>query len=351
MRNKQDKQGAPGPHQKSHFFCVAPMMDWTDRHDRFFLRLITRHARLYTEMVTADAIRHGDKNRLLDFNAQEHPIALQLGGSDPAGLAEAAKIGEDWGYDEINLNVGCPSDRVKSGQFGACLMQTPDLVAECMAAMGDAVHVPVTVKCRIGVDDQKPEEALFTLVEKCAAAGVSHFIVHARMAWLEGLSPKQNRDIPPLDYDLVYALKKAHPQLTLVINGGIEDLPSSHAHLAHVDGVMLGRAAYKNPYLLAQVDAQFFDDKSVVRTRHEIVEELIPYAENLVQQGVPLHALTRHLMGLYQGQPGGRQWRRYLSENGPGNHTQARVLREALDVVQACEHKQAEYRAAAEVPA
>jgi len=327
-------------------FCVAPMMDWTDRHDRFFLRLITRHARLYTEMVTADAIRHGDRNRLLDFNVEEHPLALQLGGSDPNALCEAAKIGEDWGYDEINLNVGCPSDRVQSGQFGACLMQTPDLVAECMAAMGHVVDVPVTVKCRIGVDEQDPHEALFTLVEKCADAGVSQFIVHARKAWLDGLSAKQNREIPPLDYQLVYELKKTHPQLTIVINGGIENLPDAQSHLDHVDGVMLGRAAYKNPYLMATVDQQFFADARAKPSRHEIVEQLIPYAEKLVASGVPLHALTRHLMGLYQGQIGGRQWRRYLSENAPGNDSSASVLAAALDVVRGCERKQADHQAA-----
>lgn len=332
--------------QADFTFCVAPMMDWTDRHDRFFLRLISRHARLYTEMVTADAIRHGDRHRLLDFNAEEHPLALQLGGSDPAALCEAAKIGEDWGYDEINLNVGCPSDRVQSGQFGACLMQTPDLVADCMAAMANTVNVPVTVKCRIGVDAQDPHDALFALVDKCVEAGVSQFIVHARKAWLDGLSAKQNREIPPLDYQLVYALKKAYPQLTIVINGGIENLPAAQAHLDHVDGVMLGRAAYKNPYLMADVDRLFYGDERAMPSRHEIVEQLIPYAEKLVANGVPLHALTRHLMGLYQGQIGGRQWRRYLSENAPGNNASASVLRAALNVVRDCEQKQADHQAA-----
>lgn len=324
------------------------MMDWTDRHDRFFLRLISRHARLYTEMVTSDAIRHGDRARLLDFNAQEHPLALQLGGSDPQGLAEAARIGEEWGYDEINLNVGCPSDRVQSGQFGACLMKTPALVAECVAAMSAVVDIPVTVKCRIGVDEQEPTEALPDLVAQCAAAGVRHFIVHARMAWLEGLSPKQNRDVPPLDYALVYQLKKAHPELTIVINGGIEDMAQVDAHLNHVDGVMLGRAAYKTPYLLADVDRRFFGDERPALSRHEIVELLIPYAEQLVAKGTPLHALTRHLMGLYQGQPGGRQWRRYLSENAPGNASNAAVLRAALEVVQGQEQRQATYAAQSE---
>jgi tRNA-dihydrouridine synthase A len=311
-------------------FSVAPMMDWTDRHDRFFLRLMSKRARLYTEMVTADAIRHGDRAKLLDFNAEEHPLALQLGGSDPQALAEAAKIGEDWGYDEINLNVGCPSDRVQSGQFGACLMQEPDLVADCMAAMRDAVSIPVTVKSRIGVDEQDPNEALFALVEKCKKAGVVHFIVHARKAWLEGLSPKENRDVPPLDYELVYDLKRADPELLISINGGIETLEESAAHLTQVDGVMLGRAPYKNPYLMASVDADLFGDKTPAPTREEIVHALIPYAEKLVANGTPLHALTRHVMGLFQGMPGGRLWRRHLSENAPKRGDDASVLREAL---------------------
>ena len=314
-------------------FSVAPMMDWTDRHDRFFLRLLSRRARLYTEMVTANAIRFGERAKLLDFNAEEHPLALQLGGSEPDALAEAAKIGEDWGYDEINLNVGCPSDRVQSGSFGACLMQEPDLVADCMAAMRDAVTIPVTVKSRIGVDDQDPEDALFMLVEKCKSAGVTHFIVHARKAWLEGLSPKENRDIPPLDYDLVYRLKAANPELLISINGGIETLEESTAHLERVDGVMLGRAAYKNPYLLAGVDGALFGDTTPPPSREEIVDKLIPYAERLVAQGTPLHALTRHVMGLYQGQAGGRLWRRHLSENAPKRGDDPRVLQEALDVV------------------
>ena len=314
-------------------FSVAPMMDWTDRHDRFFLRLLSRRARLYTEMVTANAIRFGERAKLLDFNAEEHPLALQLGGSEPDALAEAAKIGEDWGYDEINLNVGCPSDRVQSGSFGACLMQEPDLVADCMAAMRDAVTIPVTVKSRIGVDAQDPEEALFTLVEKCKSAGVAHFIVHARKAWLEGLSPKENRDIPPLDYELVYRLKGANPELLISINGGIETLEESTAHLERVDGVMLGRAAYKNPYLLAGVDGALFGDTTPPPSREEIVDKLIPYAERLVAQGTPLHALTRHVMGLYQGQAGGRLWRRHLSENAPKRGDDPGVLQEALDVV------------------
>jgi tRNA-dihydrouridine synthase A len=314
----------------SHKFSVAPMMDWTDRHDRYFLRLLSRHARLYTEMVTANAIRHGDRDHLLAFNGEEHPVALQLGGSEPDALAEAAKIGAAYGYDEINLNVGCPSDRVQSGRFGACLMLEPQLVADCVAAMALAVDIPVTVKCRIGVDDQDPEEALFSLVEKSAAQGCQIFIIHARKAWLDGLSPKQNRDIPPLDYELVYRLKRAMPGLTIVLNGGIDKLTAAQAHLQHVDGVMLGRAAYKTPYMLAEVDRLFFDDATPPKTREDILDALIPYAEKLVANNVPLHALTRHLMGLYQAQPGGRLFRRYLSEQAPRDGASADVLRNAL---------------------
>jgi tRNA-dihydrouridine synthase A len=310
------------------------MMDWTDRHDRFFLRLITRHTRLYTEMVTADAIRFGDCARLLDFDAAEHPLALQLGGSDPTTLAEAAKIGEDWGYDEINLNVGCPSDRVQSGAFGACLMREPDLVARCMAAMRAAVNIPVSVKCRIGVDDQDPETALPELVSACREAGVGVFIIHARKAWLEGLSPKENREIPPLDYPLVYTLKQQFPDLSIVMNGGIETLDQAQNHLTRLDGVMVGRAAYKTPYFLADVDRLIFGASEAPLSRDDIVERLIPYAEKLVAQNTPLHALTRHLMGLYQGCPGGRLWRRYLSENAVGANVSATVLRDALNVVQ-----------------
>ncbi|MGB1107496.1 MAG: tRNA dihydrouridine(20/20a) synthase DusA [Parvibaculales bacterium] len=315
-------------------FSVAPMMDWTDRHDRYFMRLMSKRARLYTEMVTADAVRFGDRDKLLAFNIEEHPLALQLGGSDPQALTEAAKIGEDYGYDEINLNVGCPSDRVQSGQFGACLMQEPDLVADCVAAMAAAVKLPVTVKSRIGVDDQEPHEALFTLVEKCKSVGISHFIVHARKAWLDGLSPKENRDIPPLDYGLVYQLKQAHPDLLISINGGIETLGDCETHLAKTDGVMLGRAPYKNPYLLASVDAQLFGDADTAPSREEVVKQLIPYAEKLVANGTPLHALTRHVMGLFQGLPGGRLWRRHLSENAPRRGDDPQILREALVLVE-----------------
>ena len=316
-------------------FCVAPMMDWTDRHDRYFLRLISKKARLYTEMITADAIIHGDKDRLLRFHAAEHPLALQLGGSDPEKLAIAARVGLDYGYDEINLNVGCPSDRVQSGRFGACLMEEPDLVAACIAAMREAVSdaLPVTVKCRIGVDDQEPEKALFELVEKTKQAGCRVFIVHARKAWLQGLSPKQNRDIPPLDYELVYRLKQQHPDLLIVINGGIDTLAAAQSHLDHVDGVMLGRAAYKTPYILSEVDQLFYGATHAAVAREDIVSQLIPYAQDLLADGTPLHALTRHLMGLYQAQPGGRIWRRHLSENAPKNKAGIEVLHEGLDIM------------------
>ena len=315
---------------QNYRFCVAPMMDWTDRYDRFFLRLMSRHARLYTEMVTADAILHGDKKRLLDFNVAEHPLALQLGGSHPHKLAQAAHIGADWGYDEINFNVGCPSDRVQNGRFGACLMSEPDLVADCLAAMRHAVDIPVTMKCRIGVDEQTPQDALFTLVEKTAAIGIEQISVHARKAWLQGLSPKQNRDIPPLDYPLVYRLKKQFPNLIIVLNGGLATLADALAQLPKVDGVMLGRAAYKTPYIMAQIDHLFFGCEQDIITRHQVVEQLIPYAEKMIANGTPLHALTRHLMGLYSGCAGGRQWRRFLSENAPPRGDDPRVLVEAL---------------------
>ncbi len=288
------------------------MMDWTDRHCRAFHRTFTRRALLYTEMVTAPAVLHGDRDRLLGFDAVEHPVALQLGGSDPGQLAQAARIGQDYGYDEINLNVGCPSDRVQSGRFGACLMLEPQLVAECMAAMIAAVAVPVTLKCRIGVDDQAPEQSLFTLVDACAAAGVTTVAVHARKAWLQGLSPKENRDIPPLDYPLVYRLKRERPDLTILINGGVADLDQAEAHLAHVDGTMLGRAAYHNPDLLGAVDARIFGEGQLVQPA-EAVEAYRPYLAARLAEGVHLPAMTRHMLGLFAGKPGARAWRRVLT--------------------------------------
>jgi tRNA-dihydrouridine synthase A len=293
-------------------FSVAPMMDWTDRHCRVLHRGLTSRAMLYTEMLTTGAILHGDRRRLLAFDAVEHPVALQLGGSEPADLVAAARIGEAEGYDEINLNVGCPSDRVQSGRFGACLMREPELVAECMAAMGAAVQVPVTVKCRIAVDDQDPQESLFRLVDLCAAAGVRHFVVHARKALLQGLSPKENRDVPPLDYPLVWRLKAERPQLTIVINGGIGSLEAAEQHLAHVDGVMLGRAAYHTPGLLGEADARLFGEGEVV-TPAQAVARYQPYMARELAAGTHLAAMTRHMLGLFHGAPGARTWRRILT--------------------------------------
>ncbi len=307
------------------------MMDWTDRHCRVLHRTLTRRARLYTEMVTASAVLHGDRERLLGFSEVEHPVALQLGGSEPAALAEAARIGEDFGYDEINLNVGCPSDRVQSGRFGACLMREPGLVAECMAAMITAVRLPVTLKCRIGVDEQAPEESLFTLVDACAGAGVRHVAVHARKAWLKGLSPKENRDVPPLDYALVYRLKRERPALEVVLNGGVPDLDSARRHLAHVDGVMLGRAAYHDPSLLGQVDRLMYGEDGDVGSL-QAVEAYRPYMAEQLARGVPINAMTRHMLGLFAGQPGARTWRRVLT-TGAGRGGGLEVLDAALEAV------------------
>jgi tRNA-dihydrouridine synthase A len=299
----------------SYRLCVAPMMDWTDRHCRRLHRALTRRARLYTEMLTAEAVIHGERARLLAFDPAEHPVALQLGGAEPAKLADAARIGEDFGYDEINLNVGCPSDRVQSGRFGACLMAEPALVADCMAAIGSAVTIPATVKCRIGVDDQDPEAALFALVDACAAAGVAVFVVHARKAWLKGLSPKENREIPPLDYPLVYRLKRERPGLTVVINGGVGSLDAAEAHLAHVDGVMLGRAAYHEPGLLGAVDRRLFGEGADVAPEAAVARYL-PYVRAELARGTHLAAMTRHMLGLFHGRPGARAWRRILTVEG-----------------------------------
>ncbi len=314
---------------------IAPMMDWTDRHDRYFLRLITRRTRLYTEMVTTGAVIHGDRDHLLGFDVSEHPVALQLGGSDPGDLARAAAIGADRGYDEINLNVGCPSDRVQSGRFGACLMAEPDLVADCVAAMRAAVTIPVTVKHRIGIDRQDSYDELVQFVGTVAAAGCGVFIVHARKAWLQGLSPKQNREVPPLDYAVVHRLKADFPELAFVINGGIQNLDAAGNQLQRVDGVMLGRAAYQNPYLLAQVDRRFFGDSHPVPSRHQVVAELLPYIERHLQSGGKLKHVTRHILGLFQGCPGARAWRRQLSEQAYRDGAGPEVVRDALDRVQA----------------
>jgi tRNA-dihydrouridine synthase A len=308
------------------------MMDWTDRHCRAFHRTLTQRALLYTEMVTAQAVLHGDRTRLLGFDPVEHPVALQLGGSDPVLLSQAARIGAELGYDEINLNVGCPSDRVQSGRFGACLMLEPQLVAECMSQMRAAVPVPVTLKCRIGVDDQDPEQSLFTLVDACATAGVTTIAVHARKAWLQGLSPKENRDIPPLDYPLVYRLKRERPELTIVINGGIADLDQAEAHLQYVDGVMLGRAAYHDPGLLGAVDARIFGGGGHVAAA-EAVEAYRPYLAARLAEGVPLAAMTRHMLGLFAGRPGARAWRRVLTTGAVKPGAGLEVLDRALDEI------------------
>jgi tRNA-dihydrouridine synthase A len=309
------------------------MMDWSDRHCRAFHRTLSRRALLYTEMITAVAILRGDRRRLLGYDTSEHPVALQLGGSDPRELAEAARIGEDFGYDEINLNVGCPSDRVQSGRFGACLMREPELVAECMAAIGEAVRTPATVKCRIGVDDQEPEESLYRLVDLCAEAGVTTFAVHARKAWLEGLSPKENRDIPPLDYDLVRRLKADRPTLTIVLNGGIETMEAAIKHLDWADGVMLGRAAYHSPGLLGAVDARVFGEGEMV-DGFEAVERYRPYLKARLSEGVPLHAMTRHMLGLFSGAPGARAWRRILTVDSVRRDAGMEVLDRALSALQ-----------------
>jgi tRNA-dihydrouridine synthase A len=313
-----------------HRFSVAPMMDWTDRHCRVFHRQLTRRARLYTEMLTTGAIIHGDRARLLGFDAIEHPVALQLGGSDPGDLATAAKIGEAFGYDEINLNVGCPSDRVKDGRFGACLMAEPKLVAACVDAMKRAVRIPVTVKCRIGIDEQDPEVALDTLARDVVAAGSDALIVHARKAWLDGLSPKQNRDIPPLDYGRVYRLKQALPDLPVIINGGVGSLAEAKAHLTEVDGVMLGRVAYQEPWRLLTVDPDIFGEAAPHATMKHAFEAMMPYIERELARGTRLHAITRHFVGAYHGVPGARAFRRHLAENGvkPGAGTD--VLRDAI---------------------
>lgn len=314
-------------------FSVAPMMDWTDRHCRVFHRLMSRRARLYTEMLTTGAIIHGDRARLLGFDASEHPVALQLGGSDPRDLATAAKIGEDFGYDEINLNVGCPSDRVKDGRFGACLMAEPALVAEGVAAMKRAVRIPVTVKCRIGIDDQDPEVALDVLARGVVAAGADALIVHARKAWLNGLSPKENRDIPPLDYDRVYRLKATLPDVPVIINGGIGSVAEAKRHLDHVDGVMLGRAAYQDPWRLLEVDPVLFGEAAPHATMKDVFEAMMPYIERQLAQGARLHSMTRHFVGAFHGVPGARAFRRHLAEKGVRPDAGVQVLREAMALV------------------
>ncbi|MEC9345975.1 MAG: tRNA dihydrouridine(20/20a) synthase DusA [Pseudomonadota bacterium] len=314
-------------------FSVAPMMDWTDRHDRYLLRLISRRALLYTEMVTTGALIHGPRDDLLRHDMAEHPVALQLGGSEPDDLARCAVMGADAGYDEINLNCGCPSDRVQNGSFGACLMREPELVAECIAAMKSAVAIPVTVKCRIGVDDQEPAVVLPDFVGKVAAAGADAVIVHARMAWLKGLSPKENRDIPPLDYPLVHRLKQAFPNLPVALNGGLQDLDAALPHLDAVDGVMLGRAAYQRPMLLAGVDRRFFGDTGPERTAPDVIEGYLDHVERERSAGTPLNHMTRHMLGLAAGRPGARAFRRILTEDIRRPGAGPELIRRAAGVV------------------
>ncbi|WP_314945432.1 tRNA dihydrouridine(20/20a) synthase DusA [Bradyrhizobium cosmicum] len=311
-------------------FSVAPMMDWTDRHCRVFHRHLTRRAVLYTEMLTTGAIIRGDRERLLGFDAVEHPVALQLGGSEPRELAQAARIGEAFGYDEINLNVGCPSDRVKDGRFGACLMAEPELVARCVEAMKRAVAVPVTVKCRIGIDDQDPEVALDAIARAVVASGCDALIVHARKAWLNGLSPKENRDIPPLDYGRVYRLKRAMPDVPVIINGGVRGIDEAKAHLEHVDGVMLGRAAYQEPWRLLSVDSDIFGAATPHVTMQDAFEVMMPYIEQQLARGTRLHAITRHFVGAFHAVPGARAFRRHLAEQGVKPGAGLDVLRDAI---------------------
>jgi len=314
-----------------HKFCIAPMMDWTDRHCRYFHRRLSRRALLYTEMVTADAVLFGDRTHLIGFDAAEHPLVLQLGGSDPGKLAEAARIAADMGYDEINLNVGCPSDRVQSGRFGACLMAEPGLVAACVRAMADAVAIPVHVKCRIGIDNQDSERDLDRFVDTVAhEGGCRLFVVHARKAWLKGLSPKQNRDVPPLNYSRVYRLKAARPDFTIILNGGVETLEAAQSHLAHVDGVMMGRTAYQTPALLTQVDGRLFGERDDPIDRESVLEAMAGYIDRHIAAGGRFNDVARHMLGLFHGEPGARAYRRHLAENGPLPGASGALLLEAL---------------------
>ena len=323
----------------SRLVSIAPMMGWTDRHARYFLRLITKHTLLYTEMVNTGAMLHnrqkvGEQRRFLAFHADEHPLALQLGGSDPAALAQCALMAEDAGFDEVNLNVGCPSDRVKSGNFGACLMAQPELVADSVSAMMTKVDIPITVKCRIGIDDMEDYQSLEHFIHIVAQGGCDTFIVHARKAWLKGLSPKQNREIPPLNYDYVYRLKSENPELTVVINGGIKTMEAMQQQLEHVDGVMIGREAYYNPYILASIDQDIYQDaNAVLKSREEIVLQMVDYIDNEIKNGTRLHSITRHMLGLYLGCRGAKAWRRYLSEKAHAADADSSVLKAALSHV------------------
>src|SRR5262245_61965540 len=314
-------------------FCVAPMMEWTDRHCRFFHRLLTRRALIYTEMLTTGALLHGDRTRLLAFDPFEHPVALQLGGSDPRALAQSARIVEDFGYDEINLNVGCPSDRVQEGRFGACLMAEPMLVADCVAAMKAAIKIPVTVKCRIGIDNQNPDEALFDFAEAMEAVGVEALVVHARKAWLKGLSPKENREVPPLDYGLVHRLKAAYPDLEIILNGGLTTLDQAHAQLGALNGVMMGRAAYQEPWRLLDVDPQIFGVAAPFGSPKDAALALISYIQRELAKGVRLHSITRHTLGLFHAIPGARAFRRHLSIQAVKPGSGSAVMADALALV------------------
>ena len=332
---------------QSRRLSVAPMMDWTDRHCRAFHRVLTARALLYTEMVTAPAVLHGDRDYLLGFDAVEHPVALQLGGSNPMELAEAAKVGEAYGYDEINLNVGCPSDRVQSGKVGACLLREPELVADCMAAIRSAVSIPATVKCRIGVDDQEPATSLFATVDACAAVGIEVFIVHARKAWLLGLSPKENRDVPPLDYDLVRRLKRERPHLNISINGGIANLDEAEAHLAEtdgvrLDGVMMGRAAYHEPAILGQADRRLYGADTADVDAFAALDRYRPYIAARLEEGVRLPAITRHMLGLMHGRPGARAFRRILTVESIRADAGLEVLDRAAEAVREAEARREE---------
>ena len=324
-----------------HRFSVAPMLDWTDRHCRYFLRLLSEHAVLYTEMVTTGAMIYG-KGDYLAFSDQEHPVVLQLGGSDPSDMARCAHIAQERGYDEVNINVGCPSDRVKNGRFGACLMATPQVVAQCVSAMRKEVDIPVTVKCRIGIDDMDDDQGLSDFVQEVHQGGCEHFIVHARKAWLQGLSPKQNRDVPPLNYERVYRLKQDNPSLLININGGINTMEDAKHHLQYVDGVMLGREIYSNPYLLSQVDAQLFgkNGKDSIE-RSAVIDAMTDYIKVQTEQGARVWHIARHMLGLFQGQAGGKIWRRYLSQHGTGKqaseHANTQLLVEAYEQVQAAQ--------------
>ncbi len=324
-------------------FCVAPMLDWSDRHCRFFWRKMSRRAVLYTEMVTTGALLHGDQHRHLQFSTEEQPLALQLGGSDPSDLAKAVKLAKQWGYDEVNLNCGCPSDRVQNGFFGACLMARPSLVADCVAAMIDASDLPVTVKHRIGIDDQEGYEPLHDFVDQIHQAGCNTIIVHARKAWLQGLSPKENREIPPLNYDMVYQHKNDFPKLEVIIKGGIDSIDDALSHLSHVDGSMLGRSIYQNPYQLVEVDERIYADEANQRSRQDVVESLYPYIEKELASGTRLHHITRHILGIFNGQAGARQFRRHLSQHAHRNDAGLEVLQEALALTTTAQQRLQDY--------